>query len=406
MEAITHVRDQTICLSESSEVSSKEDKRRGTVTQRSYVMNDLGALRKKLKHEGRKHDFIISNEAKDGSNTVIQMKTSFFEFTKAKFIEEILQNQDIVSVQNAEAVKAATETSGEAYVEFSMDITFKAKEKTHSVKIIAYTTTCQLMIQPKGEPSGVKTHLGSRGTPRYFAETFLIPWCEKSVYSNNFNEKMSGIYLDALNEEIKRMEASKTLLKNEVKKKAKQSVLGEITNAKCVNKGCSFKGLDPNNKSIVGVCTKCCNFEQFACIKMKPEHKDDIIKGNIKFYCSECFSKNPSIGSSKARPRLDSLPLLGQGYLFKVSKSVTATAAPPNTEENASKSKAITEVYICDICPFETNNQDDLRSHKEGDHSFKCDHCAVQARTQGELTDHILQHHTALYHATSVILKH
>ena len=130
MEALTVEGGETVCVKDPIDVSSKDDKRKGTVIQRSYVMNDLGALRKKLKHEGRKQDFMISNEARDASNTVIQMKTSFFEFTKAKFTEEILQLEDIVTVNNAEAAKAATETSGEAYVEFSFDITFKAKEKT------------------------------------------------------------------------------------------------------------------------------------------------------------------------------------------------------------------------------------------------------------------------------------
>ena len=70
-------------------------------------MNDLGALRKKVKHEGRKQDFIIAKEAKDASNTVIQMKASFFDFTKAKFIEDLNEHDDIDDIQNAEAAKAA-----------------------------------------------------------------------------------------------------------------------------------------------------------------------------------------------------------------------------------------------------------------------------------------------------------
>ena len=61
------------------------------------------------------HDFVLAKEAKDGSNVVIQMRASFFEFTKAKFIEQILQNDDVNDVQNGEAVKAATEGSGDAY---------------------------------------------------------------------------------------------------------------------------------------------------------------------------------------------------------------------------------------------------------------------------------------------------
>ena len=109
------------------------------------------------------------------------MKASFFDLTKAKLIDDLLQHVDIDDVQNADAAKATTETSGEAYVEYSMDIIFRAKDKVHTIKLIAYTTTCQLMIQPKGEQSGVKPHLGSKGTPRYFAETFLLPWCEKAI---------------------------------------------------------------------------------------------------------------------------------------------------------------------------------------------------------------------------------
>ena len=95
------------------------------------------------------------------------------------------------------------------------------------------------------------------------------------------------------------------------------------------SEGCSFQGINPNNKSAVGLCSKCGNVEHFACVKIKPEHKDDILKGIMKYYCSVCFSKNPSIGSTEntqTRPRLDSIPIMGQGYLFKVSKSTTVTA--------------------------------------------------------------------------------
>ena len=100
-------------------------------------MNDLGALRKKLQHEGRKPDFILSKEAKHASNTIVQMKASFFDFTKANFIEEMQQSEDIINIQNAEAAKAATENSGDAYVEYAMDISFRVKEVTHTVKLTA-----------------------------------------------------------------------------------------------------------------------------------------------------------------------------------------------------------------------------------------------------------------------------
>jgi hypothetical protein len=263
------------------------------------------------------------------------MKASFFDFTKAKFIEEIQQNDDINDVQNGEAAKAATEGSGEAYVEYSMDISFKAKDKAHTKKLIAYTTTCQLMIQPKGEPSGVKAHLGARGSPRYFTDTFLIPWCEKAVETKAFDDRISGVYMTALRDEIKRMEMNK----QELKKGAKNGSLNnDTTEAKCASKGCSFQGINPHNKSAVGVCSKCGNLEHYACVRIRPEHKEDILKGIMKYYCSNCFSKNPSIGSTeiiKSRPRLDSIPIMGQGYLFKVASSTTVTAITAENNDGA-----------------------------------------------------------------------
>ena len=70
----------------------------------------------KLKHEGRKKEYILAKEAKDVSNAIIQMKASFFDFTKAKLIEEIQQSQDIDDVKNALAAKAGT------YGEISSDL--------------------------------------------------------------------------------------------------------------------------------------------------------------------------------------------------------------------------------------------------------------------------------------------
>ena len=61
----------------------------------------------------------------------------------------------MVAVQNyAEGVKAATENQGDACVEYAMEITFKASRSNHTVALIAYTTTCQLLFQPIGEKSG------------------------------------------------------------------------------------------------------------------------------------------------------------------------------------------------------------------------------------------------------------
>jgi hypothetical protein len=79
------------------------------------------------------------------------MKASFFDYVKANFINDLEDNENILSVENAEGAKAATENAGDAYVEYSMEISFKASKHIHVVKLIAYTTTSQLMFQPVGE---------------------------------------------------------------------------------------------------------------------------------------------------------------------------------------------------------------------------------------------------------------
>ena len=81
---------------------------------------------------------------------------------KANFIQDLEDNDDILKIENAEGVKATTENSGDAYVEYSMEISFLVGQSTHTVKLIAYITTSQQMIQPIGEKSGLKEHLGQR----------------------------------------------------------------------------------------------------------------------------------------------------------------------------------------------------------------------------------------------------
>ena len=152
--------------------------------QRNYVLNDVGALKKKVGHEKRTHDIIISKEAKDFSNVIIIMRASFFEYVKANFILELENNPFIIKIENAEGVKAVTETCGDAFVEYSLEITFSHQDNSHTVKLTAYTTTSQIMIQPLHEKPGIRDHLGKKGTPRFFAETFLMSWSDKVIKEN------------------------------------------------------------------------------------------------------------------------------------------------------------------------------------------------------------------------------
>ena len=56
--------------------------RKGVVKQRNYILNDVAALEKKMKAEGKKREVSIGKEAKDASNITIPMKASFFELER------------------------------------------------------------------------------------------------------------------------------------------------------------------------------------------------------------------------------------------------------------------------------------------------------------------------------------
>ena len=112
------------------------------------------------------------------------------------------------------------------------------------------------------------------------------------------NNSFDGIALvESLENEIKKLEQQKTTRKVAGKENRVVGItpIDAPVDAKCVAKTCSCKGLNTNNKAAVGVCAKCGNYEHFGCVKVKPDDRDNILKGSMKYFCSTCFSKNPSI---------------------------------------------------------------------------------------------------------------
>ena len=210
---VNQAKVQTVTSDVINSDKSIKNNQRVIVKQRNYVLNDVGALKKKLRAENKKHEFAIGKEAKDWSSITVPMKASFFEYVKANFINEISENEDILKVENAERVKATTENQGDAYVEYSMEITFKANKTTHTIKLTAYTTTCQLFLQPIGEKSGPMEELAQRSTPRFFVETFLLPWCTKAISEKKFNENISQKLTMAIREQIRNLDLQKLDLK-------------------------------------------------------------------------------------------------------------------------------------------------------------------------------------------------
>ena len=154
----------------------------GRIIQMNYVLNDAAALKKKLRNEtNRKEPYTAGSDAKDGSNVVILMKTSFFEHVKSAFMKDMMNTDNIVEIGNATASKAPSGNSGDAFVEYALEIKFKAGGNSHGVKLTAYATSCKLQIQQLGEKPGFHTHLGNRSVPRCFTDMFFLPWCENAA---------------------------------------------------------------------------------------------------------------------------------------------------------------------------------------------------------------------------------
>ena len=74
------------------------------------------------------------------------------------------------------------------------------------------------------------------------------------------------MYTAALKEEIKKLE-QKRVTKNTQESSVEEGNAPAKGDAKCVAKNCSFQGLNPHNKSAVGTCANCGQFEHFACVK-------------------------------------------------------------------------------------------------------------------------------------------
>ena len=156
--------------------------------------------------------------------------------------------------------------------------------------------------------------------------------------------------------------------------------------AKCAAKVCNFQGINPQNKTAVGVCAKCGNIEHFACVKIKTDHKEDIIKGAQKYFCSTCFRSNPSLivpDTVRQRDRLNSLPLMGQGYL-RITHSTTAK--PVHTDQSL-------ELKKCENCDFESNSLQEISIHIETTHMPKCSKCDKTFKTTKDLAKHIDMDH-------------
>ena len=85
--------------------------------------------------------------------------------------------------------------------------------------------------------------MGNKNVPRYFVDTFLLPWCESACQNKKFNEKE---WLDAIRNEIVRLDLLKVDTKRGNMSRARLTSVPS-TDVKCVAKNCKYTGLNLNN---------------------------------------------------------------------------------------------------------------------------------------------------------------
>ena len=371
-----------------------------SVIGRKYDLNELTALKKKLQQETNKEPFSKGKEAKDGSNFTIQMRASMFENVKGRFIEDLKKDKKITKIENALATTAnasvnvgngktavvAGNGSKIAVVEYSMDITFKHDEHEHTVKMTAYSTTSNIMIQPKGEKPKIYDYLGNRATPKYFAEVFFLPWCEKDVLRNPVDSQK---FAESIKEEIKKLEAHKTAgVKRTAKDKTKEdnNTLKNKSEVKCVSRNCRYGTVNIDNKKAVGNCDKCGKYEHFVCVSIDADEKEEIISGKAKFFCSGCFARSPTeiaaksfkaveAGKGQVSPNKD-IPALENKATENLLKDATSEnsveeveldEAAENVENIVTKalvhSPSECSQIVCNKCEFIADSDDTLNAH-------------------------------------------
>ena len=146
------------------------------IEQKKYTLNDLEALRKKMKKSDLQPEISMTEESKNGNNVNIDMKTSLFEYMKEMWIGDMKKLDDIKDITPITKAQAETGMNGKADVEYTFEVTFNTKGEENKVKIKCYPTKCCVQIQHMGGPSRPKECLDGQHSPKFFGDKFMIPW--------------------------------------------------------------------------------------------------------------------------------------------------------------------------------------------------------------------------------------
>ena len=158
------------------------------------------------------------------------------------------------------------------------------------------------------------------------------------------------------------------------------------SDSNCASKSCKYKGLNQNNKLAVGLCSMCGMFEHFDCSKTKNEDRELILKGVIKYFCSECFCGNPA------------------AIAFSETKSPQSRIKAIQTTTSA-EMHAHAASFQCNLCNFKTKDSAQYDNHLNKSHEFICCICKEFLESQSELNKHNENNHNNLVLPVISILR-
>ena len=355
-------------------------KKNDNVIQKDYVLNELEALKKKLDNEHLKPEISVSNQASDGSNVVISMKTSLYEFMKVNLMDAFNKDCQIVHTKAVKKAIAITHFHEKADIEFQLKIIFRVGENQHKVKVLCYSTTCRMMIQQMGESVEVKEHLNNKTIAIYFAEKFLVDFGKTVLVSN---PKIEDSFIPKLKQEIKRLQ--QLFFKNKKKdlKPLPKSMKCE-TFTKCKKGG----NITTNNVDVYAQCTICDGCEHYICASIKGNRRENIINGVEKFVCTICFTKNPTLATEvnklttkdQTNTKIVTVDVHDEILLVETEEITINTTKNDvnktninegfwNLEETQTEQTVLN--YSCDECEDKFLNSDELKGHKDEDGKMK-----------------------------------
>ena len=279
-------------VNSTSEVANVKDKAapdKTKIEMKNYILDDLGALKKKWNMINHKPEIDVNGEATNGSSINIDMKTSVFELMKAKLVEKMKNEKEIDDIALPTTSKAVAKNGEEADVEYHLEVIFTINGVSEKVKVKCYTTNCRIQIQGFGKHDK-KAHLGNEYIPKFFSYRFLVPFL-RSVLEKSL--EFDTIFVPHLRQEIQRLQRKKI----QDKSRKGSAIESETKTAKCENPNCQHKSnVTLKNVSAYGSCTHCKGYEHFHCAGTSKQMKEDIKAGEAIFICTNCMERNPALG--------------------------------------------------------------------------------------------------------------